>query len=61
METARRRIKDARQTPPRPEYLAAYFYQRTRQYCRAAVARYEGILKDYPDFGDLDLVLLHMA
>jgi hypothetical protein len=25
------------------------------------VARYEGILKDYPDFNELDLVLLHMA
>jgi tetratricopeptide (TPR) repeat protein len=25
------------------------------------VARYEGLLKEYPDFDDLDLVLLHMA
>jgi tetratricopeptide (TPR) repeat protein len=41
--------------------MAGYFYQKTRQYCRAAVARYEGIVKDYPDFDELDLVLLHMA
>src|SRR6185436_1811685 len=38
-----------------------YFYQKTRQYCRAAVARYEGIVKEYPDFDELDLVLLHLA
>jgi outer membrane protein assembly factor BamD len=61
IEQARGRIKEARQTLARAEYLAGYFYQRTRQYCRAALARYEGILKDYPDFDDLDLVLLHMA
>jgi len=61
IEQARGRIKESRQTLARAEYMAGYFYQKTRQYCRAAVARYEGILKDYPDFDDLDLVLLHMA
>jgi outer membrane protein assembly factor BamD len=61
IEKARGRIKESRQTLARAEYMAGYFYQKTRQYCRAAVARYEGILKDYPDFDDLDLVLLHMA
>jgi len=61
IEKARARIKETRQTLARSEYMAGYFYQKTRQYCRAAVARYEGILKDYPDFDDLDLVLLHMA
>ncbi|HUG52818.1 MAG TPA: outer membrane protein assembly factor BamD [Vicinamibacteria bacterium] len=60
-ENARERIGQARQSLARAEYLAGYFYQRTRQYCRAALARYEGILKEYPDFEDLDLVLLHMA
>jgi outer membrane protein assembly factor BamD len=61
IEKARERIKESRQNLARAEYMAGYFYQKTRQYCRAAVARYEGILKDYPDFDDLDLVLLHMA
>ena len=61
VENARGRIQELRQNLARAEYMAGYFYQRTRQYCRAAVARYEGILKDFPDFGDLDLVLLHMA
>jgi outer membrane protein assembly factor BamD len=61
IEKARERIKESRQMLARAEYMAGYFYQKTRQYCRAAVARYEGILKEYPDFDDLDLVLLHMA
>jgi outer membrane protein assembly factor BamD len=61
IENARGRIKELRQNLARAEYMAGYFYQKTRQYCRAAVARYEGILKDFPDFDDLDLVLLHMA
>src|SRR3954469_4825105 len=60
-EKARGRIKETRQQLARAEYMAGYFYQKSRQFCRAAVARYEGILKDYPDFDDLDLVLLHMA
>jgi outer membrane assembly lipoprotein YfiO len=61
VESARGRIRECRQNLARAEYLAGYFYQRTRQYCRAALARYEGILKEFPDFEDLDLVLLHMA
>jgi outer membrane protein assembly factor BamD len=61
IEQARERIKQSRQTLARAEYMAGYFYQKTRQYCRAAVARYEGLIKDYPDFEDLDLVLLHLA
>jgi outer membrane protein assembly factor BamD len=61
IENARGRIKELRQNLARAEFMAGYFYQRTRQYCRAALARYEGILKDFPDFDALDLVLLHMA
>jgi outer membrane protein assembly factor BamD len=61
LEKTRDRIKELRQQLARAEYMAGYFYQRTRQWCRAAVARYQGILKEYPDFGDLDLVLLHLA
>jgi len=61
IEPARDRIKQSRQNLARAEYMAGFFYQKTRQYCRAAVARYDGILKEYPDFDELDLVLLHMA
>ena len=61
LEKTRDRIKELRQQLARAEYMAGYFYQRTRQWCRAAVARYQGILKEYPDFGDLDQVLLHLA
>jgi outer membrane protein assembly factor BamD len=61
VENARGRIQELRQQLARAEYMAGWFYQKTRQYCRAAVARYEGILKDFPDFADVDLVLLHMA
>jgi len=61
VERARARIKECRQTLARSEFMTGYFYQRTRQFCRAAVARYEGILKEYPDFDDLDQVLLHLA
>lgn len=60
-ERARTRIGEARQSLARAEYLAGYFYQRTRQWCRAAIPRYEGILREYPDFADLDDVLLHLA
>jgi outer membrane assembly lipoprotein YfiO len=49
IENARGRIKELRQNLARAEFMAGYFYQRTRQYCRAALARYEGILKDFPE------------
>jgi outer membrane protein assembly factor BamD len=61
LEKTRDRIKELRQQLARAEYMAGYFYQRSRQYCRASVGRYQGILKEYPDFDDLDQVLLHLA
>lgn len=60
-EEARTRIKETRQSLARAEYLAGYFYQRTRQACRAAITRYEGILNDYPDYDGLDDVLYRMS
>lgn len=59
--TARERVVVCRQSLARSEFLAGYFYQRTRKACRSALFRYEGILRDYPDFEDFDLVLLRMA
>ena len=62
--TSRRRADGSRSAArrlARAEFMAGYFYQQTRQSCRAAIARYEGILKDYPDYDDLDEVLFRMA
>jgi outer membrane protein assembly factor BamD len=60
-EEARGRIRETRQSLARAEYLAGYFYQRTRQACRAAITRYEGILNDYPDYEHLDEVLYRLS
>jgi outer membrane protein assembly factor BamD len=60
-EEARGRIREMRQSLAKAEFMAGYFYQRTRQACRAAIARYEGILNDYPDYDALDDVLFRMS
>ena len=60
-EPARARILEARQNLARSEFLAGYFYQRTRELCRASIARYEVILKEYPDYRALDEVLFRLA
>lgn len=58
---AQERITELRQNLARAEFLAGYFYQRTREAPRAAIARYEGILKDYPDYKQLDEVLFRLS
>ena len=60
-ERGRERIMELRQSLARSEFMAGYFYQRTRQACRAAIARYEGILSEYPDYKRLDDVLFRLA
>jgi outer membrane protein assembly factor BamD len=60
-ETARARIVECRQSLARAEFLAGYFYQRTRQAYRAAILRYEALLRDYPDYGRSDEVLFRLA
>jgi len=60
-ETARARITECRQSLGRAEFLAGYFYQRTRKAYRAAIIRYEAVLKDYPDYGRTDEVLFRLA
>jgi outer membrane protein assembly factor BamD len=60
-EKTRERIMELRQSLARSEFLAGYFYQRSRQAYRAAIARYEGILSEYPDYQRLDDVLLRLA
>ena len=56
-ERARERITEARQSLARAEFLAGYFYQRTRVACRSALPRYEVVLKEYPDYKSIDEVL----
>ncbi len=60
-EEARKRITEARYSLARAEFLAGYFYQRTRESCRSAIPRYEGILRDYPEFKDVDEVLFRLG
>jgi outer membrane protein assembly factor BamD len=61
VEEARKRIVECRQSLARSEFMAGYFYQRTRQAWRAAITRYEGLLTDYPDFTQLDEVLFRLS
>ena len=61
VEEARKRIRECRQMLARAEFLAGYFYQRTRQSCRAAIPRFEGILKEYPDYDELDVVMFRLG
>jgi outer membrane protein assembly factor BamD len=61
VETARTRVTALRQSLARAEFHAGYFYQRTRRAYRSAIGRYEGILSDYPDYGELDEVLYRLS
>jgi outer membrane protein assembly factor BamD len=60
-EEARARIAEVRNSLARAEFTAGYFYQRTRLACRAAIARYESVLTDYPDYKGTDEVLFRLA
>lgn len=61
IELARLRVASLRQYLARAEFGAGYFYQKTRRALRAAIARYEGIVSDYPDYARLDEVLFRLA
>ena len=61
VEQARARVAECRHNLARAEFLAGYFYQRTREAHRAAITRYEGILRDYPEYRRLDEVLYRLA
>jgi outer membrane protein assembly factor BamD len=61
IEEARKHLVDCRQSLARSEFMAGYFYQRTRQAWRAAISRYEAVLSDYPDFARLDEVLFRIS
>lgn len=61
VETARQRVAECRQRLARHEFLVGNFYQRTRRACKAAIARYEVVLSDYPDYTGTDEVLLRLG
>jgi outer membrane assembly lipoprotein YfiO len=61
VEEARKRIVTCRQELARGSYLVGYFYERTRKAYRAAVSRYDEVIKEYPDYEGMDEVLYHLA
>ena len=61
VEQARGRISSCRQSLGRAEFLAGFFYQKTRRAYRAAIIRYEGIVNDYPDYDGIDEVLYRLG
>jgi len=61
VEPARERIQECRQTLGRSEFIVGYFYQKTRKAWRAAIGRYERVLREYPDYENLDEVLFRLG
>ncbi len=61
VEPARVRIGECRQTLARSEFQIGRFYARSRKAWRAAIGRYERVLRDYPDFDDLDEVIFRLG
>lgn len=58
---AKGRVDECRQSLARAEFMAGYFYQKTRKAYRSAVVRYEAVLKEYPDYKRLDEVLYRLG
>ena len=61
VEEARERIRTCRQTLAHGHHQVGYFYQKTRRSWRSAIARYQTILTDYPDYERLDEVLFRLG
>ena len=61
VEEARDRIRTCRQTLAHAHHQVGFFYQKTRKSWRSAIARYETILNDYPDYEKLDEVLFRIS
>jgi len=60
-KTARERVKECRSSLARSEFAVAWFYQKSRKAYRAAIPRYEDILKNFPDFDQTDETLLRLG
>jgi outer membrane protein assembly factor BamD len=61
METTRQRIAECRRSLATAEFNIGYFYQRTRKAYRAAIQRYELLLKGYPDYAGIDAALYRLS
>ena len=61
VEPARERIGECRQTLARSEFMVGYFYQKTRKAWRAAIGRYERVLREYPDYENMDEVIFRLG
>jgi outer membrane protein assembly factor BamD len=60
-EEARARIAECRKSLAESEFSVGYFYQKTRKAYRAAIARFENVLAEYPDYTALDQVLFRLS
>jgi outer membrane protein assembly factor BamD len=60
-KTVRERVKACRGSLARSEFVVAAFYQKSRKAYRAAIPRFENILKNYPDFEQTDETLLRLG
>ncbi len=60
-KTAKERVKACRSSLASSEFGVAWFYQKSRKAYRAAIPRYEDILKNYPDFDQTDETLLRLG
>jgi outer membrane protein assembly factor BamD len=58
---AKERVAACRFSLARHEFLVGFFYQRTRQAFRSAIARYEAVIAQYPDYTLLDEVLFRLS
>jgi outer membrane protein assembly factor BamD len=61
VEPARERIQECRQILARSEFQVGYFYAKTRKAWRAAIGRYERVLRRYPDYENLDEVIFRLG
>lgn len=60
-KTVRERVKACRSSLARSEFVVAWFYQHSRKAYRAAIPRYQDILKNYPDFDQTDETLFRLG
>jgi outer membrane protein assembly factor BamD len=61
VEQARERIQECRQTLAEASFNVGYFYQKTRKAWRAAIGRYQSVLRKYPDYAHLDEVIFRLG
>jgi outer membrane protein assembly factor BamD len=60
-KAVRERVKACRGSLAKSEFVVAWFYQKSRRAYRAAIPRYENIIKNFPDFDQTDETLLRLG